>query len=316
MPTLLESKSIYYDQINLIAQPQYNIVSRSEIPERIDKFIVSPMEAVVGKTFAVEALKLGLTLCLHRFGTLEEQKEILHALYDADESNDGWQNDRIWVAVGLNDMDRVEKLNHRSILVDVANGYLVEAAKFARKLQSRDYRVMVGNVHSSKGFNLYENCFVRVGIGNSGVCRTGQVTGYNRGQVTEIIECSRDRYSPNQKLVADGGIKGSGEAAKAFGLGSDYVMMGNYFSLAEEAENVIKGEYKYWGGASHTQQIKQHGEIKRHSEGGEVELDKSKIRPLKTLVSDLWGGVASAVSYSGFGSLEDFAGNGVFELKN
>jgi GMP reductase len=317
MATILPTCSLYYRDINLIGQPQDHVRSRmNDIPRAVDKIVVAPMAAVVGTPFALEAVRLDLSVCLPRFCTVATQKRTLNRLRDEFGRKELEQWHDVWVAVGLDDWERVETLEHNSVLVDVANGYLSSTTRFVRQLQDKGYRVMAGNVHSAKGLNLYHDCRVRVGIGNGSVCQTNEVTGYNRGQVTEIIECVEGRYSADQQIIADGGIASAGEAAKAFGLGADYVMMGGYFSRAEEAENIRKGEYRYWGGASETQQIKHRGRVTRHSEGRETAVNKKNVKPLKTLVDDLWGGIASAISYSGHANLEQFRGNGVFEVRH
>lgn len=95
---------------------------------------------------------------------------------------------------------------------------------------------------------------------------------------------------------------------------SDYVMMGGYFSRALEAYTWLNGDGTYWGGASKKQQML-YGGVRRHSEGKVVEIDRSTTLPLTELVDELWGGLSSAVSYSGKQSLSEFIGNGVFEIK-
>jgi hypothetical protein len=77
MAQILKSKSIYYNDVNLVAQP-CKVKSRKDIPVELDRIIVSPMEAIVGETFALKANELGLTVCLHRFCSIEEQAA-LHA---------------------------------------------------------------------------------------------------------------------------------------------------------------------------------------------------------------------------------------------
>lgn len=318
MPKFLNTESLYYNDINLIAQPSNSYInSRKEINVDIGHIIVSPMDAIVGERFAIEALNLGLTVCYPRFNSIEKQKKSIYRIYDAcgkEDIDGGWKD--LFLSVGLNDWDRIKEIGHKSILIEVANGYLTEVVKFAWDLRRDGYRVMVGNVHSAKGINLYPiDTKVRVGIGQGSVCKTGSVSGYTRGQVTEILECYENRDA-KQQIVADGGIKDSGYAAKAFGLGADYVMMGGYFKCAEEAENIINGEFKYWGGASDTQQMKAYGEIKRLSEGTEIEISKKDIKPLKTLVENLKDGLQSAISYSGYQNMTQFKGNGVFEIKH
>lgn len=328
MPTFLNTTSLGYDDVNLIAQSQRHIVSRSEIPVELNRVIVAPMQSVVGEKFALEALRLGLQVCMPRFIGLEKQKEIFQKAYEENKK----YTKRLWFSFGLNNGsdDEASKLakeyenkyfQKTNVLLDVANGYLYQCKKWIRFVSSAwPVNLMVGNIHSAKGLNLYaggydyDEIYVRVGIGQGSVCKTSTVSGFTRGQITEITECYRERLH-KQLIVADGGIKQSGDAVKAFGAGADFAMMSGYFSNAVEAQNILDGEYSYWGGASHKQQIKERGEIYRHSEGAVKEVNKENIRPLKDLVSDLWGGIASGVSYSGYKSLSDFIGNGVFEVK-
>jgi IMP dehydrogenase len=143
------------------------------------------------------------------------------------------------------------------------------------------------------------------------------MTGYNRGQITEIRECADwiEENNSNLILVADGGIANPACAAKAFGAGADCVMMGGYFAHAKEAQHVIDELYKFWGGASEFQQILSKGTAERHSEGKEKDINPDHLESLDKLVFDLWGGISSAVSYSGYKTLTQFIGNGIFEVK-
>jgi len=318
MAQILKSKSIYYNDVNLVAQP-CKVKSRKDIPVELDRIIVSPMEAIVGETFALKANELGLTVCLHRFCSIEEQAYLFNKLPNK-------QN--VFVSIGLNDWDRVKTLKDFGAdkwLIDMANGYMHnEIQECVSKLSDLApvYDLMLGNVHTERGFQLLSDIksehkhdkYVRVGIAGGSPCATNDSTGYNRGPITEIIEI--EEFSIDQKpfIIADGGIKNSGYAAKAFGAGADYVMMGGYFSKAFEAETHVRGDGHYWGGASHKQQILSTGKAYRHSEGKEVPI-LDELSSIETLVDELWGGISSAVSYGGYDTLTNFIGNGVFELK-
>ena len=328
MAKILKSKSIYYNDVNLIAQP-CKVRSRRDIPVELNRIIVSPMEAIVGKTFALKANELGLTVCLHRFCSIAEQVELYNSLPN---------KDNVFVSIGLNDWDRVDALAEigaTSWLIDMANGYMakeIDECVINLSERARIQHLMMGNVHSEYGFQLLANVacgksfkrLVRVGIAGGSPCATNDSTGYNRGPITEIMEI--DEHNPwdstsdaifmrdKPSIIADGGIKNAGYAAKAFGAGADYVMMGGYFARAFEAETHLRGDGHYWGGASHKQQILSTGKVYRHSEGKEVPI-LDELRPLETLVDELWGGISSAVSYSGCKTLSEFIGNGVFELK-
>ena len=318
MAEILKTKSIYYNDVNLVAQP-CKVKSRKDIPVELNRIIVSPMEAIVGKTFALKANELGLTVCLHRFCSIEEQVELYNSLP---------HKANVFVSIGLNDWDRVKALKDFGAdkwLIDMANGYMhKEIDECVNRLSELApiYDLMLGNVHTAFGFELLSRIkpnwkhdkYIRVGIAGGSPCATNDSTGYNRGPITEIMEI--DEFSIDRKpfIIADGGIKNSGYAAKAFGAGADYVMMGGYFAKAFEAETHQRGDGTYWGGASHKQQILSTGKVYRHSEGKEVPIS-DELRPIEALVDELWGGISSAVSYSGYKTLTDFIGNGVFELK-
>jgi GMP reductase len=318
MAEILKSKSIYYNDVNLVAQP-CKVKSRKDIPVELNRIIVSPMEAIVGKTFAIKANELGLTVCLHRFCSIEEQVELYNLL--PNKAN-------VFVSIGLNDWDRVKALKDSGAdkwLIDMANGYMhKEINECTEKLEkiASVYDLMLGNVHSAYGFELLSRIklnskhdkYIRVGIAGGSPCATNDSTGYNRGPITEIMEIEEYTYDSGPFIIADGGIKNAGYAAKAFGAGADYVMMGGYFARAFEAETHLRGDGNYWGGASHKQQILSTGKVYRHSEGKEVAI-VDELRPLEALVDELWGGLSSAVSYSGYRTLGDFVGNGVFEVK-
>lgn len=317
MSTILESKSIYYNDVNLIARPSA-INSRGEVPKTLDRIIVSPMEAIIGEKFAIEANRLGLTICLHRFCDVSKQIEIFLKL-----SN----KENVFVSVGADDLNRIKLLGFAGVtnfLIDIANGYIPNLRTIVREIKQAAYveKIMLGNVMTETGFYNSVICdtdtYVRVGIAGGSACSTSDATGYNRGQITEIMEVSnmRDRmgYTGFEKcVIADGGVKNGNYAAKAFGAGADYVMMGNYFSRALEAETHVLGDGTYWGGASLKQQ-QRWGGVKRHSEC-KVYAVEGKLEPLSSLVNDLWGGLTSAISYSGYKTLKEFIGNGIFEIK-
>lgn len=328
MAQILKTKSIYYNDVNLVAQP-CKVKSRKDIPVELNRIIVSPMEAIVGKTFALKANELGLTICLHRFCSIKEQVDLYNSLPN---------QKNVFVSIGLNDWDRVEELAEigaTNWLIDMANGYMAkEIDECASKLsdRARIEKLMMGNIHSEYGFQMLANVvlskpferYIRVGIAGGSPCATNDSTGYNRGPITELMEIEQSNpwdptsdaiFTRNKPfIIADGGIKNSGYAAKAFGAGADYVMMGGYFAKAFEAETHVRGDGYYWGGASHKQQILSTGKVYRHSEGKEVAI-LDELAPLETLVNELWGGISSAVSYGGKETLTDFIGNGVFELK-
>jgi len=316
MAKILDTKSIYYNDVNLIARPA-KVESRSHVPKELHRIVVSPMHAVVGQTFANKATELGLTVCQHKFCDIDNA--VINYVSVPNRKN-------LFVSIGLNDWDRARELAEEGAtnwLIDCANGYLPQIYDVISKLISRHKvtRLMIGNIMTKEGVYLYKDFvrevpefLIRTGIAGGSACATSDATGYNRGNITEIIECSTAADVIGLNIVADGGIKNGNYAAKAFGAGADYVMMGGYFAKAKEAYTWENGDGTYWGGAS-TKQQELYGGIRRHSEGKVYEVDRSTVKSLDELVEDLWGGLSSAVSYSGYNTLTDFVGNGIFEIK-
>lgn len=316
MAYIKNSKSIYYNDVNLIAKPAL-IESRSEVPKELHRIIVSPMSAVVGLDFAKAATDLGLSVCQHKFCDIDTAVVRFSSVKN---------KKNLFVSIGLNDWDRAKELAEEGAtnwLIDCANGYLPQIREVIYKLLNshKTDRLLIGNVMTDEGIELYKDfvkyipeVIIRVGIAGGSACATSDATGFNRGNITEIIECSSEANKHKLKIAADGGIKNGNYAAKAFGAGAHYIMMGGYFSRALEAYTWLNGDGTYWGGASKKQQML-YGGVRRHSEGKVVEIDRSTTLPLTELVDELWGGLSSAVSYSGKRSLSEFIGNGVFEIK-
>lgn len=332
MPILLKTKSIYFNDVNLI--PQAGVVkSRKDVPNEIWRVIVSPMVSVIGETFIKQAARLGLSVAIPRF--IDFNKKIqLAGIFNNFSTN---SNQLCFVSIGLNEnRENIEFLSHnthhnKSILFDIANGYIPQLNDCVKRI-AEEFEIknlMIGNVVTGDGLRnligsfarMCGTLYCRIGIGNGGPCSTSDVTGINRGQITELFECREevnDIYtcvdSPKKtKLVSDGGIYKSGYAVKAFGAGADYCLMGNYFVKAQEAETHISGDGSYFGCASEKQN--QLAGLDKTSEGKIREVNKSELQPLEKLVKDLVGGISSGISYCGYSSVTDFIGNGIFEIK-
>lgn len=329
MAKILETKSLYYNDVNIINNKPGQVVHRQDVPRELWRIIVSPMDAVVGKTFAIEAAKLGLTVVLHRFCTKEQQKDIYLSI-------PGQYRKNVYCSIGLEEnWDRMIHLyqginNCPNICLDIALGMHPNIPEKLKELNNRFLveKLIIGNVHSKEGVNFirqwttdyFPDIIIRTGIGNGIGCSSSDMVGVNRGMITEIIECFEEsdkdlnRYL---RICADGGLRKPSYFCKAFAAGADFCMAGGYWMQTKEAESNLIGDGSYWGGASHKQQVKTYGRKRIHSEGKEIEklYDKKQLRPLSEVVEELWLSIASFVSYSGFRTLTEAIGEGTFEIK-
>ena len=205
--------------------------------------------------------------------------------------------------------------NITKICIDVANGYtesFLASVKRVRDLLPNAF-IMAGNVVTpDMTFELIQagvNC-VKIGIGSGSVCKTRSVTGTGYPQLTALIKCARVAHQLGGYICADGGCVVSGDIVKAFGAGADFVMIGGMLSGTDESNGeltTVDGiQYKeYYGMSSEHAMDKHHNGMAnyRASEGKTVKV--KYVGKVCDIVSDILGGIRSAMTYIGAKKLKD-----------
>jgi len=235
-------------------------------------------------------------------------------------------------AVGISGdmMERVTAL-YRSkvdvIVLDTAHGHskgVIEAVKTVKETFP-DLQVVAGNVATGEATKaLIEagaDC-VKVGIGPGSICTTRVVAGIGVPQMTAISDCAKVAKEYGIPVIADGGIKYSGEIPKAIAAGASVIMIGSLFAGVEESpgETVIyKGRsFKTYRGMGSM------GAMKRGSKDRYFQEDEKKLVPegvegkvpykgeLKETVHQLVGGLRAGMGYCGTPTIADLQENGRF----
>jgi IMP dehydrogenase len=147
------------------------------------------------------------------------------------------------VGVGTGSTDRVDALvaNQVDVLcIDTAHGHsknVMEMVKYVRS-KYKDVVIVAGNVVTEDATKALIECgadVVKVGVGPGSICTTRVVAGVGMPQISAVMKCSAIAKKLGKTIIADGGIKYSGDVTKALALGANTVMIGNLLAGAEES---------------------------------------------------------------------------------
>ena len=231
------------------------------------------------------------------------------------------------VGVGPGTEERIAALVGAGVdvlVVDTAHGHsegVLQAVR-AVKADHPDAEVIAGNVVTAAGAQALVQAgadAVKVGVGPGSICTTRVVTGVGMPQITAVANVAAGLKGTDVPFVADGGIRYSGDMAKALAAGAWSVMVGSLFAGAEEAPGEVElfqgRSYKsYRGMGSVGAMSQQHGSSDRYfQENDEIEkLVPEGIEgrvpykgPLNAIVHQLTGGVRAAMGYTGCHNLEE-----------
>ena len=201
--------------------------------------------------------------------------------------------------------------NLKYLCVDVANGYTEMFSKFIYELRLNHSRLVIiaGNVVTgdmTQELILNGADIVKCGIGPGSVCTTRIQTGVGYPQLSAVIECADAAHGLGGHIIADGGCTNSGDVAKAFGGGSDFVMLGGMLAgHVEGGGEVVDNMIRFYGMSSETANDKHFGGLKdyRASEGKEVSIPYKGT--VANTVQSILGGIRSSCTYIGASKIKD-----------
>ncbi len=231
---------------------------------------------------------------------------------------------RVGASMGVFDMERVEQLIKKDVdllVVDSAHGHSKNVIETVREIKNNwNIDVIAGNVATSEAAKELINAgadAIRVGIGPGAICTTRVVSGVGMPQVTAIMNCATIGDQYKIPIIADGGIRHSGDITKAIAAGASSVMLGSLFAGLDESPGklvIFKGrrfkEYRgmgslgamvVGGGERYGQKTKQAGKLVPEGVEGRVPYRG----PLSEFVYQLVGGLRAGMGYCGTPSIED-----------
>jgi len=321
-----------FDDVLLV--PQYSeIGSRKDINLDQDvprvnvtislPIVSSPMDTVTGSVMAAAMSNAGGFGIIHRYNTIEEQVDQVFEVASRDDIV------VVGAAIGasgdyLKRACDVRNAGASVICVDIAHGHHILMERALKSLRDKlgdSVHLMAGNVATLEGFNDLADWgadSVRVGIGGGSICSTRTQTGHGVPTLQSIIDCAAsDR---DVLLVADGGIRNSGDIVKALAAGADFIMLGSLLAGTKETPgdeifDSTRNQYlkTYRGMASIEAQIDWRGHAS--SVEGVSTIIEAK-GPVKDILASLECGIKSGLSYSGATSILELQAKSRFILQS
>jgi len=282
-------------------------------------FISSNMDTVTEENMAIAMHYQGGMGIIHRFLNSRRLDQIIKRIKSSGGSP--------CVSVGINRDS--EELLHVALknkvnlyCVDVAHGHHTGVASRIKDIKRftkgwPDVKIIAGNVATLDGAKFLADAganIVKVGIGPGSHCTTRVVTGHGVPQLSAISEIywglRYDKPYEHVEIIADGGIRNSGDIAKAIAVGADYVMLGRLLAGCTESpvETMIKNGKRckiYRGMASFSAQ-KDRGRSKKRIIAEGVASIIAETGPVEDTIYELRTGLASACSYTGAITIEQF----------
>ena len=283
-------------------------------------FLSSAMDTVTESTMAIAMAKAGGIGVIHRNLKIKTQSNEIKKVKS--------KNFVVGAAIGTNreDLERARSLLDNGvdlIVIDTAHGHSEKVLKVLSKLKRINSKIAicVGNIATGEAAKELYNAgadIIKVGIGPGSICTTRMVAGIGVPQISAIMEVKKALNKKKIKIISDGGIKFSGDIAKALAAGADAIMMGSIFAGTEESPGKkFKIKNKFY------KQYRGMGSIGAMSSGSANRYfqknykDKSKFVPegvegrveykgnVSKIIYQLQGGLKSSMGYIGAKNLDE-----------
>ena len=283
-------------------------------------FLSSAMDTVTESSMAIAMAEAGGIGVIHRNLKIKQQSDEVKKVKK--------KNLFVGAAIGTNkeDIERARSLLDKGvdlIVIDTAHGHSAKVLKVLSKLKkiSKQTTICVGNIATGEAARQLYNSgadIIKVGIGPGSICTTRMVAGIGVPQISAIIEVKKALSKKKIKIISDGGIKFSGDIAKALAAGADGIMMGSIFAGTDESPGKkfkIKDKiYKHYRGMGSIGAMSS-GSANRYFQKNYK--DKKKFVPegvegrveykgsVEKIIYQLQGGLRSSMGYIGAKNLNE-----------
>jgi len=315
--------SITFDDVLIIPLASDIEPTEADTTSRISKnvtlripIVSSPMDRVTETAMCIALARLGGIGIIHRNMPLEAEVAMVREVKGLPTEAHSAQ---VGAAIGPFDLERAQALDAAGvdvIVIDCAHGHNLNVVKSARNIKKHvKADVVVGNIATREAAELLCEFTdgLRVGIGPGATCTTRIITGVGVPQLTAIMETAEVAHRLGVPLMADGGLRFSGDIVKAIGAGADTIMNGSLLAGTDEApgEIVTFGDVKYktyrgMGSLGAITGTDRYGQSKREKVVPEgIEGVVPYRGPVEDVIAQLVGGLKAGMGYLGARTIKD-----------
>ena len=311
--------AMQFDDILLVPQNS-SVKSRSDVEISMSELslpiVAAPMDTVCEYKMANTLAARGGIGFIHRYmdrnRMLDQVKQVLGNRAVAISTADAYDQNYIFSLIE-------NKVKY--FCIDTANGHndsSIAAVEYL-KWYAADIHVMAGNVATKEGYRRLSDAgadSIRVGIGGGSACTTRIVTGHGVPTLQSVMDCYEESKSMHHpaKIVADGGLRNSGDIIKAFAAGADWVMLGSMLAGTSDSPGEIISkdgiDYKTFRGMASREAQQDWRGYTSVAEGAST-LVKYK-GDTNAVIDQIVGGIKSGCSYTGVSNLSDLANSAMF----
>ncbi|OUR97883.1 guanosine monophosphate reductase [Halobacteriovorax marinus] len=326
---LKRQKGLTFDDVLMI--PRHSQIASRRVPNlktlatknhSLDIPVISAnMDTVTGVEMACAMAKLGGMGILHRFMNPEQQVEDVKLIQKFIKENG--LTLPVAASIGVKEEGKkraalLADIGVDILTIDIAHGdsvMMLETLEYVKKTWPH-IDVIAGNVATGDGVRRMIDLgadAVKVGIGPGSMCTTRIITGHGVPQLTAIAMCVEEAVKHGVPVIADGGIKTSGDIVKALCAGAQTIMAGSLLSGTLETPGELKGGMKeYRGMASKAAQVSWRGELPKGMAAEGVDTLIPCKGPVEDTLSELTGGLRSGMTYLGVDNIAAMKEAGLF----
>ena len=276
--------------------------------------IAAPMDTVCEYQMAAAIRKAGGLGIIHRYMPIEDQVKQIKMV----KANNAIAGGSVGARGSyIEDAIKLADAGAALILIDVANGhseYAINATTHLRKIFGNSLHIMAGNVSTWEGYARLADAgadSIRVGIGGGSACTTRIVSGHGMPTLASVMDI-RENFKAGESpdIIADGGIRNSGDAAKALAAGAKMVMVGRLLAGTDESPGEVLHNRKVFRGMASKEAQESGRGVVSGVKG--IATSVKCVGPVVNIINDFRAGLSSALSYTGVDNLVDFHAEAVY----